>query len=143
MGEATTLDSAIVARIQSALLTAPTVQLAVLFGSRVAGRTRPDSDLDIAIAAGPSGLDYSRELVLTRAIALGAGAEVDLIRLERASTLLRWQIATTGIAVLEASPGAFARFRADAASEYIDFAPALRWYGELFRRRLVEQSSRR
>jgi predicted nucleotidyltransferase len=139
MVEVTTPDPDLVARVQAALLTAPTVQLAVLFGSKAAGRSRPGSDLDIAIAVGPNGLDDARELALTRALTLGARAEVDLIRLERASTLLRWQIAITGIAVLEASPGAFARFRAEAASEYIDFAPALRRCSELFRQRLVEQ----
>jgi predicted nucleotidyltransferase len=140
MVEAAAPDPDLVARLQTALRAAPTVQLAVLFGSRAAGTARRGSDLDIAVAAGPRGLDEGRELALVRELALAAGSEVDLIRLERASTLLRWQIATTGSAVLEASPGAFARFRADAASEYIDFAPALRRYGELFRQRLVADS---
>jgi hypothetical protein len=55
---------------------------------------------------------------------------------------LRWQVAKDGIALAEATPGEFARFRARAASEYIDYAPAAAHYGEIFRRRLVEQAAR-
>ena len=68
-----------------------------------------------------------------------ARAEVDLVRLDTASTLLKWQVATTGVPLSEISPGEFAKFQARAASEYIDFAPAFAYHGEIFRRRLVEQ----
>ena len=45
-----------------------------------------------------------------------------------------------GPLILEGTPGAFARFQARAASEYIEFAPAFAYHGETFRRRLIEQN---
>jgi predicted nucleotidyltransferase len=122
----------------------PPLDLAVLFGSAATGSSRPDSDLDVAVLPATSGLDASDGADLCRRLALAGGADVDLIRLDGPlSTLLRWEIATTGVPILEASPGIFARFRAAAAAEYIDFAPALAYHGEVFRRRLVEQGRAR
>jgi hypothetical protein len=57
--------------------------------------------------------------------------------------VLKWQIATGGVLLVEKSPYEFARFRARAASEYIEYAPALAYYGEVFRRRLIEQARTR
>ena len=128
-----------VARLQAALRTGPPVRLAVLFGSAACARNRPESDVDVAILAPESGFDESGEVTLHRELALAARKNLDLVRLERASTLLRWQIAIKGVVLVEASPGEFARFRARAASEYIEYAPALAYHGEIFRRRLVEQ----
>lgn len=136
-------DPALVARLRAALGARPRLLLAVLFGSASSGRDRADSDIDVAILAGPGGLDDPSELSLSRALALAGRANVDLIRIERASTLLRWQIATTGVLLVEGSPGTFARFRAQAASDYIDFGPALAHYGEIFRRRLIRQGPAR
>ena len=48
-----------------------------------------------------------------------------------------------GVLLVEKSPQEFARFRARAASEYIEYAPALAYYGEVFRRRLIEQARTR
>lgn len=121
----------------------PAIRLGVLFGSTALGRKRRDSDLDIAILPGASGLDDPAEVALARRLTLAARADVDLVRLDRASTLLKWQVARTGIPLYEARSGEFARFQARAASEYIDFAPSLAHYGEVFRRRLIEQGRAR
>ena len=119
------------------------VRLAILFGSAVSGRTRPDSDVDVAILTGRLEPDDSFEVTLGRDLTLAARTEVDLIRLEHASTVLKWQIATGGVLLVEKSPQEFARFRARSASEYIEYAPALAYYGEVFRRRLFEQARTR
>jgi predicted nucleotidyltransferase len=139
MPEHARIDNTLIARLQSALRDGPPLRLAVLFGSAAAGRRRPDSDVDVAIQAPASGVTSASERALARALALAAGAEVDLVHLENASTLLKWLIATTGVPLSEASPGEFARFRARAAAEYIDYAPAAAYHGEIFRRRLIEQ----
>jgi uncharacterized protein len=138
MLDAPQADAALVARLRNVLGEVHGLRLAVLFGSAASGRTRPDSDVDVAVLADP-GLDEVAELHLTRELSLAARRNVDLIRLERVSTLLAWQIATTGVPLVERPAGEFARFRARAASEYIDFAPALAYYGEIFRRKLIEQ----
>jgi uncharacterized protein len=137
--DATAADPLLIARLRAAVVKSAPVRLAILFGSTASGRMRPDSDIDVAILGDENGVDDSQELDLTRALALAGKAEVDLIRIERASTLLKWQIAIRGVPLYESSPGEFARFRARAASEYIDFAPALAYYGEIFGRRLIEQ----
>ncbi len=129
----------LVERLQAVLRQGPPVRLAVLFGSTVRGGTRPDSDVDVAILPAGAGLDDEDELALARELTLAARAEVDLVRLDTASTLLKWQVATTGVPLTEISPGEFAKFQARAASEYIEFAPAFAYNGEIFRRRLVEQ----
>jgi predicted nucleotidyltransferase len=136
-------DPALVSRLQQALSSSPLVRLAVLFGSAAHGMNRAESDVDVAILATEADFDDSTEAALSRRLALAARAEVDLIRIEGASTLLRWQIATKGVVLFEQLPGEFARFRARAASEYIDFAPALAYHGEIFRRRLIEQGRAR
>jgi hypothetical protein len=121
-----------------ALHAGPPLRLAILHGSAAAGTSRPGSDLDVAILPGPSGLDAAAESALVAGLAFAGGADVDLVRLDAPlSTLLKWHIAIGGVPLFEAQPGAFARFRAEAASEYIDFAPALAYHGEIFRRRLA------
>jgi uncharacterized protein len=129
-------------RLRSALATESNVRPAVLFGSAATGRLRPISDLDVAILAQEEWPD-SRDLSLQSSLTLAAGREVDLIRLDRASTLLKWQVAKSAVLLKEAHPGEFARFRAHAASEYADFAPTFERYGELFQRRLIERGTRR
>jgi predicted nucleotidyltransferase len=127
-------------RLQQTLASGPPIGLAVLFGSSAAGRTRADSDVDVAIQPRRP-LTHSELQALTSALAHAASADVDLVELDSVSTLLRWQIATHGIPLVERTPGDFARFRARAAAEYIDFAPALAHHGEVFRRRLVAQGN--
>jgi predicted nucleotidyltransferase len=137
-------DPELVARLQAALRSDPSIRLAVLFGSAAAGVSRADSDLDVAILPGSAGLDAACEAALHARLTRAGRADLDLIRLDESiSTLLRWQIAITGVPLFEAQPGAFARFRADAAAEYIDFAPALAHHGDIFRRRLIAQDERR
>jgi predicted nucleotidyltransferase len=138
-----TPDPELVARLQTVLAEDRHMRLAVLFGSAATGASRADSDLDIAILPASSGMDAAGEAALRARLTRAGRADIDLVRLdESASTLLKWQIATTGLPLFEAQAGAFARFRADAAAEYIDFAPALAHHGEIFRRRLIAEGER-
>jgi predicted nucleotidyltransferase len=133
-------DPQLVERLRAAWRDCPRVRLAVLFGSAAVGAMRRGSDLDIAILPGESSFDRAQEAEIAGRLALAGGLDVDLIRLDGAvSTLLRWQIATEGVPLVEAQPGEFARFRAGAAAEYIEFAPALAHHAEIFRRRLADQ----
>jgi len=135
--------SLLIERLRETLRAGAHVRLAVLFGSAASGNLRAESDIDIAILEGESALRESDELALERELALAGRKEVHLVRLEGASTLLKWQVATKGVPLVEASPGEFARFRARAAAEYIEFAPALAHHGETFRRRLIAQGGGR
>jgi predicted nucleotidyltransferase len=131
----------LIAALEGACRSGPPLRLAVLFGSFAVGRPRSGSDVDVAIVPEDEGLALSDELALQVQLARACGREVDLVRLDLASTLVRWQVARHGRLIAEGRRGEFHRFRASAASDYIDFAPALERAGERFRRRLVEDAS--
>ena len=65
------------------------------FGSRIQGTARPDSDLDLAVLVG----GYAEPLALWALagdLADVAGSPVDLLDLRAASTVMQYQILTTG-----------------------------------------------
>jgi predicted nucleotidyltransferase len=102
------VDTSLRERLAAAIASGPPpLSLAVLFGSAAEGRLRDDSDLDVAIVATDDGLDEAAEAVLRRRLTAAARRDVDLARVDEASTLLKWRIATTGTPVFEARPGTF------------------------------------
>jgi predicted nucleotidyltransferase len=141
--EGPAVDTSLRERLAAAIASGPPLTLAVLFGSAAQGRLRADSDVDVAIVPTDDGLDVATEALLRRRLTTAARRDVDLVRINEASTLLKWRIATTGVPVFETRPGTFARFQAGAASEYVDYAPALAHFGELFRRRVAGAPSSR
>jgi predicted nucleotidyltransferase len=123
--------------IVAALRGGPPVRLAILFGSTARGTQRIDSDIDIGIVPEDPELSLNEELTLQTELSRVSGRQVDLVRLDRASTLLRWQVVRYGRALVEAVPFAAARFTADTVAEYLDFAPAFERAAENFRRVLT------
>jgi predicted nucleotidyltransferase len=121
----------------AALRSGPPVRLAILFGSTARGTQRIDSDIDIGIVPKDPELPLNEELTLQTELGRVSGRQVDLVRLDRASTLLRWQVVRYGRALVEAEPFAAARFTADTVAEYLDFAPAFERAAENFRRVLT------
>lgn len=106
------------------------LELLVLFGSRAAGRQRPDSDWDLAYSS-PDGAraipspDFDREGLLAE-IVLGLGTDrVDLVDLHEASGLLRHTIASEGLLLHEGRPGLFLGFQIEAAQFWCDVQPVL------------------
>jgi predicted nucleotidyltransferase len=96
---------------------APSVQLVVLFGSVARGRSRPDSDLDIAVRCdGPADLDALYVLLAPRL----ATDALDLTDLRRAGSLLAFQVARHGQLLYERYPGAFRSFQSLASRRYCD-----------------------
>jgi predicted nucleotidyltransferase len=115
----------------------PPLRLAVLFGSFAKQRARADSDLDIAILPRDESLSLHAELDLAGQLSSRTGREVDLVRLERATSLLRWEIAKDGILLVADPVGEWLRFRVAAASEHADMADALDRAARLFRQRIA------
>jgi len=99
----------------------PPLRLAVLFGSRATGSATPGSDVDVGILPRDASRPLHEELALAAAISQAAGAEADLVRLDRDDPLLGREVAQTGLCVYESEPGAFAAYRATAMSCWIDF----------------------
>lgn len=112
----------------------------MVFGSVATGTARPDSDIDIGmIFPRDPNLSLTDELTLQTALARASGRNVDIVRLDRAPTLVRWQVVRHGRVLLENEPFAVARFTADSVAEYLDFAPALMRAAETFRRVLAAE----
>ena len=101
----------------------PGVRLAVLFGSAARGESGPNSDLDIGVL-----FEAGRESTAGLEVALGraAGRRLDLVRLDTAPPLLRFEIARDGRVLLERAPHAWADFRARAMTDWWDWAPTAR-----------------
>jgi predicted nucleotidyltransferase len=113
------------------------VRLAILFGSFARQQQRPDSDVDVAILPADGDLPLAAELDLQVALERACGRTVDLVRLDQASTMLRFRVAREGVALVAEPAFEHPRFLAAAAAEHADFAPALAIASERFRRRIA------
>ena len=110
-------------RLRTALQAHPGVTLALLFGSRAAGRPRPDSDVDLAVRAHRVDL-----LALASRLSLELGVEVDVVDLEAAGYPLLSRIVEQGVVVAERRPGAAALWRAHAILSLETDRP---WYARM------------
>jgi len=101
------------------------VRLAVLFGSTARDESGPGSDLDVGVRLEPGpGTAAALEVALARA----TGRRVDLVRLDAAPPLLRFEIARDGRLLLERTPHAWVDFRARAMTDWWDWAPTARFF---------------
>ena len=126
--------------IAAALQPFSDVVTAYLFGSRAAGRARPDSDLDVAVSF-TAGLDSAQraERTLDVIAALGRelgalGERVDLLDLDldRVSSAVAYHVIRHGRRVLDRDPAARVHLEATIARRYDDDRP---------RRELVRQAA--
>jgi uncharacterized protein len=131
------VEPSVLERLRTALRSGPPLRLAVLFGSRAAGRARPDSDFDVGILPVDADLPLRAELALAAALSAATGCEADVVRLDGAAPLLGAEVARTGVCLLEATPGVFAAYRADALSRWFDFDEMLQPHRAHFLRRLA------
>jgi hypothetical protein len=83
-------------------------------------------------------LGLTEELDLQARLERVCGAPVDLVRLDRGSTLLRWEAANHSVVLGASSPREFSRFAATAALDHAELMTTLGPAAERFRRRLVE-----
>ena len=85
-------DGLVVTALRAAF---PNVLAIYAFGSRVQGQAGPDSDLDLAVLVA----GYADPLVLwdvATELAAQVGCHVDLLDLRAASTVMQYQVLTTG-----------------------------------------------
>jgi predicted nucleotidyltransferase len=116
------------------------LDLVVLFGSTAKGRRHADSDLDVAVRFATSGTSLStlREEARVEGSLLEAlqpRCEVDLVVLNGASPLLKWNVARDGVPLFCRSDATWTSFRIAAHREFEDTAKfrRRRWH-ELVRR---------
>lgn len=107
----------------------PEVKLAYLFGSRLRGTARPDSDLDVAIDVGHALSSRERGQIKLRLIAmltdrLGAlGERADIADLREASSAVAFRVVREGHVVKETSRAERVRLEAKLMRAYDDDAP--------------------
>lgn len=125
-------------KLTQALDAWPDVRLAVLFGSTARGTARRASDLDIGVS-----LPETADLMALRvALQRASGQEVDVIRLDEAPPLLRFQIARDGRVIVERVAHTWADFRARALIDWWDWAPTVRAMHRTMAERLREEAGR-
>ena len=125
--------------IRRVLTGGPPVRLAVVFGSAARGMLRPDSDLDVGIVPSDPELPMAAELDLQARLERACARPVDLVRLDRATTLLRWEAARWAVPVIAHPPQEFPRFIAEAAIEHAEFMETYAPSAERYRQRLLEK----
>jgi predicted nucleotidyltransferase len=133
--------SELIEEVRRVLEAGPPLRLAVLFGSFAKQRARADSDLDIAILPRDESLSLHAELDLAAQLSLATHREVDLVRLDRATLLVRWEVAKDGILLIADPTWEWLRFRVAAASEHADMADALDRAARRFRQRIAGTAS--
>jgi predicted nucleotidyltransferase len=137
-----TLYQSLIDALRDVLKDGPALHLAVVFGSTARGRCHTGSDVDLGIIPVDPLLLLSDELGLQVMLENACRRPVDLVRLDRASLSLRWQVARDGYPIVGRDTGAWARFAAATASEHADIEPALRRFARRFQQRLVAAGAR-
>lgn len=113
------------------------VRFAYLFGSRVTGRHRPNSDADVAIMPGEP-LDLLTEADLADRLAQALEVPtVDLVDLRRAPLRVRGRVLAEGRLLYSADEPARVAFEVRTRSEYFDFLPTQRAHRDEFLRRVA------
>lgn len=112
---AATCSEMIINRI---LKTIPQVWAIYRFGSAGTPFERPDSDIDLAILA-PNPLDNLARWELAQSLAISLNKDVDLVDLQRASTVLRQQIVSHGQCIYCANRFTTEEFESRTLSDYV------------------------
>jgi uncharacterized protein len=124
-------------RLTRALAARSEVRLAFLFGSSVSRGVDGAEDVDVAVGfTRPLGL--LEQGTLATALEQVAEREVDLVDLDDASTLLRWEVVRTGIPLFARDRAELVEFRARVPLEYFDLEPFLEREAAGLRRALQE-----
>jgi len=111
----------------SYLQSRPEVQAGYLFGSIVSGRTRPDSDVDIAVLVADRAIRRDsfqyRLNMITDLMDLLKREDVDLVLLNQAPPLLAHRVLSKGQLFFERSAAARVRFQVQTVNRYLDTQP--------------------
>ena len=118
------------------------IQAAYIFGSVASGRTRTDSDIDIALLLNEKSrylktLDYRLRVASEIRTALGR-PDLDLIILNEAPPVLAHQVLSKGKLIFERSRTARVAFQVRAVNLYLDTEPMRALFRRYLKRRIRE-----
>jgi predicted nucleotidyltransferase len=141
-----TLDAAELARLRAAarpLFEGTRVLAAYAYGSRVRGRPRPESDLDVGYYLRGhrerEALPLREELRLASALSEAMGSDVDLRNLAEAPLELRGRVLEDGVRIYSADEPARVALERYILARYHDYKEIFRRMHQLRLRRLAER----
>jgi uncharacterized protein len=115
-----------IAPLTGVLEKTPGVTLAVLFGSAARDASGPGSDVDVGVLFADGAARHEEATALGVALERACGRTVDLVILNGAPPLLRFEIARGSVLLVEHTPCAWSDFRARAMLDWWDWAPIAR-----------------
>ena len=118
------------------------IQAVYIFGSFASGRSRINSDIDIAVLLNPKSLrleslDYRLKLAAEISSAIGR-SNVDLVILNEAPPVLAHQVLSKGQLVFERSASARVDFEVRTVNAYLDTEPMRALYRSYLKKRIRE-----
>ncbi|HEX6900239.1 MAG TPA: nucleotidyltransferase domain-containing protein [Thermoanaerobaculia bacterium] len=124
-------------RLRQCVASLPEVKLAVLFGSTARGQAGPRSDLDLGVLLDPDTPEIRSnvEPELWRA----AERTLDLIFLDKAPPLLRFEIARDGVLLHQEQDHLWTDFKTRAMLDWWDWEPTAKRIEEALIQRLREK----
>jgi predicted nucleotidyltransferase len=127
--------------LAAALMNDPRVQFAYLFGSRARGTEREGSDADVAVwLDGERGSFGAAALELIDVLGAAVGVDVDVVVLNQAPLLLRWQVLRHGRLLLERNRTRRVGFEALTMQQALDFESIRRRCSEGMIRKLRQET---
>jgi len=123
------------------------VQAAYIFGSVARGRTRPDSDIDVAVLVNPRALAvdplrYRLGLIADLEAALRR-PDVEVVVLNEAPPLLAHRVLSQGRLVYQRSAAARVRFQVQTANRYSDLIPLYETHIRYLKKHAGDRAPRR
>jgi predicted nucleotidyltransferase len=133
-------DEALVAALRDYFSGQQDVMAAYLFGSRVVGKMRPDSDVDTAVLLSEEDgvVRFERRLRLMSEVSDVCGREADVVVLNDAPPLLQGQILRHGWLIFERDQQARVEFEVRAGKIYADLKPMRRFFQQALFREIKE-----
>ncbi len=123
------------ALLETVLCSFPEVEAAFLFGSVAEGRARADSDIDLALVPGKSGLK-PRKLEILAAMAEAGLDNIDMVILDTQDPVLRYEAIRQNCLVYARDDFDRGDYYSRGMREYFDFEPVLAVQREAYKRRL-------
>ncbi|MEE8585997.1 MAG: nucleotidyltransferase domain-containing protein [Acidobacteriota bacterium] len=101
----------------------PLIELAVLFGSRARQGGSPASDVDIGLSLAKDEDNRAARRQIEVELGQATKKDVDVVFLDEAPPLLRFEVARDGQLLVERRPYAWADFKAQAMIDWWDWEP--------------------
>lgn len=114
----------LIADLQPVLAEYGEISFAILFGSSVAHGPDAARDVDLAISS-TAPLSHERFAAFADALERASGKQADVVELDRANTLVRWEVVRTGRVVAARDQDALREFQTRVPAEYDDLRPYL------------------